>query len=678
MLQRHFSSSRVIPATGLLWLFIAQLAAVISHVSLIPFWLTFFVIGLAGIRHLITLKKINELTVWTKILLLILASLMFILTAERQLTVENAVAFFVLTYSLKTLELKYLRDAYVFGFLTMFLLSLSLLFSQSVFMTLYVFLALGICFVALMALNTSKAKRLSCQGVSSIYGMLLTAIPMLVVLYLVFPRFGPLWSVPVKSSSAFTGLGETVAPGDVANLARSGKRAFRVAFASTPPQSPQLYWRTLVLDRYDGYAWSRSFYQRNNDNQRIKQQHQQLPWEYEITVDPHNKRWAFALQNAEVVDGSVYQTPDRLVRFNRDLKSPSDYRLSSVAAGPDDLSPQARNRNLRLPPAINPRANEWAAQLTRQHSDPAARVAAVLKHFNQHNYYYTLKPPLLSGVDRVDEFLFDTQRGFCEHYASSMAYVLRQMGVPARVIVGYQGGEWNRQGDFLVVHQYDAHAWVEAWIQGKGWVRYDPTAAVAPSRIDSGIREAMADEGSFLEDSPLALAHYSHIRAISWLRDQVEILNYRWIKMVVNYDRERQQSLFKRLLGGNGILQLVNVTIALTVALFVVVTLVAFFPEWRQRRQQPMHFMFQKLLRKLSSFSADIHPGMTPRQLLLAVEKGTPLWSELNDIVMLMENCLYRDNSQKTGDLAILKQKVRKFNVSSLSARSKLKSGVKQ
>lgn len=676
MLQRRFSSSRVIPATGLLWLFIAQLAAVISHVSLIPFWLTFFVIGLAGIRHLTTLKKINEFTVWTKILLLILASVMFTLTAERQFTVENAVAFFVLTYSLKTLELKYLRDAYVFGFLTMFLLALSLLFSQSVFMTLYVFLALGICFVALMAINTSKAKRSSCQSLSSIYGMLLTAIPLLVVFYLVFPRFGPLWSVPVKSSSAFTGLGETVAPGDVANLARSGKRAFRIAFASTPPQSPQLYWRTLVLDRYDGDAWSRSFYQLNKDNQRLKQQHQQLPWEYEITVDPHNKRWAFALQNAAVVNGGVYQTPDRLVRFSQDLKSPADYRLASVAI-PDKLSPQARSRNLRLPPAINPKANAWAAELTRQHRDAAARVAAVLRHFNQQNYHYTLKPPLLSGADRVDEFLFDTQRGFCEHYASSMAYVLRKMGIPARVVVGYQGGEWNNRGDFLVVHQYDAHAWVEAWIEG-GWVRYDPTAAVAPSRIDSGIREAMADEGSFLEDSPLALAHYSHIRAISWLRDQVEILNYRWIKMVVNYDRERQQSLFKRLLGDNGILPLVNVTIALTVVLFVVVTLIAFFPEWRQRRQQPIHFMFQNILRKLSRVSADIHPGMTPRQLLLAVERDTPIWYELNDIVVLIENCLYRDSSHKTSDLAMLKQKVRKFKVSGLSAHSKLKSALKQ
>lgn len=647
----------------LLWLVIAQLLAVMSHFSLLPLWLSVAVVGMVLLRYLISQGRINELTQWRKIAICGLIISLFLLTSRWQFTVELAVAFYVLAYSLKTLELKRTRDAFIFCFLTMFLLTLSLLFSQSLLTSVYIFLALGFCFFALMTINTPvPIKRLG-GNLGRIYGILLLALPLLILFYLVFPRVGPLWSMPIKSNTAFTGLGETVAPGDVANLAQSANRAFRVAFSGAAPSSERLYWRSLVLDQFNGKAWTRSFYQVNREDERKQVPASNSDWDYEITVDPHNREWAFALQDAVVVDGNVYQTMDNLVRFKRKLKSPAEYRLATRPAPPAVLSSYERQHFLRLPAGSNPRADRWAYELSRQYPDYEVRIQALLSHFNQQDYYYTLKPPLLETSQRVDEFLFDSRKGFCEHYASSTAYMLRKMNIPARVVVGYQGGEWNSMGEFLVIHQYDAHAWVEAWIEGKGWVQYDPTAAVAPNRIESGIREAMAEEGSFLEDSPLALARFNHIATINWLRDQMESLNYQWIKMVVNYDQQRQQAIFKRWLGSDSILRLAAVTILLTVVFFTAVGLFALVPEWRRRRQQPVHFLFETLVAKLASAHPNVHVGMTPRQLLLSVEKKYPYWGELKDIVNQLESCLYRDKDVQQRDVRRLQQKVRGFKV---------------
>ena len=662
MLNRRFSSRTDISSGGIKWLLLAQIIALVAHIEIVPVWLIFFAAGLIVLRYLIIQKKISELNVWVRGLLMSLASALFVFTINFQFTIENAVSFFILTYSLKTLELRRYRDAYVFVFLTMFLLTLSLLFSQSFLISIYVFIALGICFVALMAVNTPVTVKALPGRLGSIYGLLLLAIPLLVVFYLVFPRFGPLWSMTMTSNSAFTGLAESLAPGDVANLAQSGKRAFRVAFAGLPPPSAQLYWRTLILDYYDGRSWTRSSWQFSQDIRRSPQQRQELDWEYEVTVDPHDRKWAFALQDAAVVDGNIYQTPDRLVRFNWNIKSPVEYRLASYSYSADRLSDGQRIRNLRVPHNFNPRTNAWAERLVAQYPDPSARISAVLNHLNREEYYYTLKPPLLTSRDRVDEFLFESQRGFCEHFASSMAYLLRKMNIPARVVIGYQGGEWNSQGDFLVVRQYDAHAWVEAWIEGKGWVRYDPTAAVAPSRIESGIREAVAEEGSFLEDSPLALTHFRHIGVINWLRDQIETLNYQWIKFVVNYDRERQQTIFNKLFGNNDVYRLAMTLSIIAVIVFVILMLLAFIPEWRRRHRHPVNFMFNTLLLKLSRVHSGVHVGMTPRQLLSSVDRRAPCWVELHEIVGLIETCLYSGGQWQERDTQKLKRKIRRFS----------------
>ena len=170
----------------------------------------------------------------------------------------------------------------------------------------------------------------------------------------------------------------------------------------------------------------------------------------------------------------------------------------------------------------------------------------MLRWFTEEEFVYTMSPPLL-GRDTVDEFLFGERRGFCEHYASAFAVLLRAAGIPARVVVGYQGGERNPYQAYLLVHQFDAHAWTEAWLDGRGWVRFDPTAAVAPDRIESGAGEALGAE--FLADSPLAIERYRNVRLLGWMRMRWDMMTYHWARLVLNYDAERQGALLSDLLG---------------------------------------------------------------------------------------------------------------------------------
>ncbi len=315
-------------------------------------------------------------------------------------------------------------------------------------------------------------------------------MPLALCVFFFFPRLGgPMWGAPTDSM-ARTGLSDRMAPGSVQQLLIDDSPAFRVAFHGIAPPRQNLYWRGPVLSFFDGTTWSRPEYRsaRGGTND-LRPSGGTIS--YQVTLEPSDQRWLLALdvplttpdKSVRGADMSlVRQTPvDSLTQY--EVTSSTRYTLDA------DLGERARSRMLELPQNVNPRALALAAEWRKQSSDDNGVIRAALDLFHQ-KFFYTLNAPELTPRDTVDDFLFETQRGFCEHYASAFTFLMRAAGIPARVVTGYQGGYYNDVGDYWVVRQSDAHAWSEVWLEGRGWVRVDPTAAVSPQRVDLGARAA--------------------------------------------------------------------------------------------------------------------------------------------------------------------------------------------
>jgi transglutaminase-like putative cysteine protease len=286
--------------------------------------------------------------------------------------------------------------------------------------------------------------------------LLLQAIPLMLVLFLLFPRIqGPLWGLPHDAHAGLSGLSDNMSPGSLNSLILSDAVAFRAAFRGRIPEAKALYWRGPVLWDYDGRTWTAPRFVFNAN---------ELPSgeptiEYTVTLEPHNKRWLFALEMPTQRPPRAVATRDMQLLSATPVRSRMRYDMSSqlqAAYGAED-GESILQRALQLPEGYNPRTLDHAKELRRKYRDDRQLVSAVLTDFRNENFVYTLSPPLL-GQHAVDEFLFDTRRGFCEHYASAFTVLMRAVGIPARVVTGYQGGQVNPVGDYVLIRQADAHA----------------------------------------------------------------------------------------------------------------------------------------------------------------------------------------------------------------------------
>jgi len=351
-----------------------------------------------------------------------------------------------------------------------------------------------------------------------------------------------------------------MSPGDFAILTRSDELAFRVTFKGERPPNDQLYWRGLVFTDFDGQKWEQSkmrftrqpIEMANRMNapwDRLIERHGD-PVEYTVIMEPSFQNWLFALPTpVPLTEGTALVRDFRLFsmepvqkRFRYEVKSYLDHHTER------DLSQVMEYRMKLLPKDGNPESRALARRLFSESETTREFVDRVLDMFNQEEFIYTLRPPPL-GEDHVDEFLTGTRRGFCEHYAGSFVFLMRAAGIPARVVVGYQGGEYNPIGNYVAVHQFDAHAWAEVWIEGEGWRREDPTSAVAPERIEGGLEAAMLGENSFLEDSPLSWLKYRQALWLTDIRLQLSAIGHYWDTWVVGYNPTMQMRLLEQYMG---------------------------------------------------------------------------------------------------------------------------------
>ncbi|MEC7376766.1 MAG: DUF4129 domain-containing transglutaminase family protein, partial [Pseudomonadota bacterium] len=354
-----------------------------------------------------------------------------------------------------------------------------------------------------------------------------------------------------------------------------------------------------------------------------------------------DQRWAFALENSEAVSDNVFEASADLFRFPRPADSPVRYRLAlqSEPEAAQDLQPTERRRYLQLPRDGNPRARELAGELRRELTDGQI-VLNLLERFREQPYFYTLRPPAMSE-NGIAALLFEVRRGFCAHYAGATTFVLRAAGIPARIVVGYQGGETGAGGDYLIVRQYDAHAWVEAFIDGRGWVRIDPTAAIAPDRIESGLRDAVAQEGSFLEDNWASPQRYADVALVQWASLQLDRINYQWQRWVVGYQGQSQMDLMSRLPGGFGMRELGYLTAGIVGAGLLVAGLVSAMQLRRGERRDAFRRVVESWHQLCNRVGVPVRHGETPSALAVRLARAEPAAADSARLFARMVNSHY-------------------------------------
>ncbi len=552
-----------IPRSAIIWLILSQLCMLLPLLGELPLWTPVLVIAVAVVRLQILRGQWPWPSRWLRVLMMLAGVAGVVMSYRSLLGLEPMVTLLVTAYALKLFETQSLRDGYLLAILGFFTAMTLFLYDQSIVQVLAVVVVLMTLLSALLALNEPRATPLSAAPLRRSAVLLTLALPMMLVVFLVFPRIAPLWSVPIKNHSAKTGMSDSIFPGDVTELGRDDSVAFRVQFEGDVPAQSQLYWRGLTLGREADGRWLQHASGRGEGLWGLAEVPEPVgePLRYRVIQAPTQQRWVYGLRFAETADAGLLAVNDFTLRARSPIEFERGYTLRSWSESvlEPELPEWRRTLETATDATDHPRTQRLVEILRAQvdsrlgPTDPAARdqafVAEVLAWLRREPFYYTLSPPQLDAETFVDEFLFASRRGFCEHYAISFVVMMRTAGIPARIVAGYQGGEYNPVSNTVVVRQFDAHAWAEVWLQGRGWVRVDPTAAVAPSRIESGLEAALAAEGSFLSDALFSATRYRDIGLINFFRQQYDAAAWRWQVMVVGYGGEMQLSVLRDLVG---------------------------------------------------------------------------------------------------------------------------------
>jgi len=545
-----FQRKKLVRHENLLWLLAAQAVVIFPLLFTLPLWLgAVWFIALVW-RLQIHTRKRHFPSSFIKFILCSLCIVGLLMAYKGAYSMEMMVGFLVLTFILKLLELQTRKDALLLIYIGFVGLATQFLFTQSILGALYALFASIVLITALYSLYLTRsipAFRKLKQGATFI----LLAIPLMMVLFLVLPKLGPLWRTAALQTQAHTGFSDSMSPGDISSLVQSQGTAFRVNFlGSIPPKTKDMYWRGLVLEDFDGRGWHLN---KNWDRSKKgvdNSGHASTALNYEIILEPHNYQWLFSLVQAVSIESGKIRsriTEDDLIAtrvpVNKDLQyTVRSYPREGVTS--KELPMYKRQQLLMLPSGYNPQTIALAKRWVEEGQSPRAIIQSAWALYNQ-SFSYTLQPPLL-GENSVDEFLFQSQQGFCEHFASSFAVLMRAANIPARIVVGYHGGIYNQLDDYWIIKQSDAHAWVEVWLDDQGWIRMDPTSSVAPDRIEQGLENSLGSADRQL----LSGGFFNTPEWLTDLRYRIDAANYMWSRWVLNYDADKQSQLFKELLGG--------------------------------------------------------------------------------------------------------------------------------
>ena len=637
MLAKNYQLSQQVTYRGMIWLLAAQLVVMLPFAFYLPIWLIPVMLASTYWRIRVIKGHAAQPKLLVRFFVVALGIVGVLLSGMTLLSLDTMVSLLLLGFAFKSLEAIRQRDALVVVFIGYFLVAVSFLFSQSIPAGAYGVISLIVLTGALIANQQSPAQQISQHATRSSLKMasvmLLQCLPLMVLVFIFMPRFSPLWSIPSFESHAKTGITDSMAPGDIANLSRSDELAFRASFKGRIPRADELYWRGLVLNNFDGKSWQQLPDQ--YDPSELKNQlHHNMPWtdssvetkgepfNYEVIYEKTGQPWLFTLTPTTTVDGQTVQFGDYRVMSQNDIQASL---MVNAVSYPDskrdlELSEYARELALQLPDTGDKKTREFAKSLRAASASNADYVEKVLNRFTDQAYFYTLRPPLLGDTDTIDKFLFESQKGFCSHYSGSFVYMMRAVGIPARIVVGYLGGEWNKEGNYLAVRQYDAHAWAEIWLEGEGWRRVDPTSRVAPSRVEGGLEAAVEYEGSFLEGNPFSAHNFKWLDGI---REKMDSIQYGWRRWILGYDSESQADFLKSVLN-----KMSSVPLALLVgALFLGIFLLWFVMLGLMRRQTYEayeHQLYRKFCKRLEKRGIQREPQQTPYEFAQIASEKLP------------------------------------------------------
>jgi transglutaminase-like putative cysteine protease len=641
------------------WLLAAIVTIALPHLLHVRPWISLTLIVIAVYR-LLAAEHGWRLPSWKVRIPLVFAALTGVLWSYHRISgVEAGSALLLVMLALKLLETRSPRDHKLIIIICFVLMFAAFLREQAIWSSAY--LIAGVCFATVGLLQSGDTRNGMPLGdaLRNTARLLLQALPVMALLFVLFPRVpGPFWSLPVQTGTATSGLGDTVNPGDITELGRSDAVAFRVRFDGAVPEPAQRYWRGPVMGYFNGSGWS--WRPRGPGPEDLAPLQTDGPgYSYEITLEPHGRRWLLALESPVEWDRKEASfSPDWQLMDRDDVTDLAVYRARSIATGvvPGAESQRHLQAMRHLPKETNPRTQSLAHQLRATFADDRSYLNAVLSMFRNEEFFYTLTPPSLTD-EPVDSFLFDSRSGFCEHYASAFAVLARAGGIPARVVTGYLGAELNPMGDYWIVRQSDAHAWTEVWLDGE-WHRYDPTAAVAPDRIEYGIDSAIPDLGR----SPIALLRRNAMLGQMVL--SVDALNAAWDQWVLGFGPDTQRALLARLgIARPGLRELLIGTV-IGCGLFLALL------AWYLGRQtsaplDPVQRSYQTFARRLARVFRPRAQEEGPADYARAAIAAHPKLNQEVSAITWLYLCLRYENSltdsREPATLAELRGKIRSF-----------------
>jgi len=604
---------RALHLRELAWLLAALIVVIAPHALRAPWWLTLLTMCLYGWRLYFGLNRGPLPSRWLVLGVAAVAMLGVWLEFRTLFGRQPGILLLMLFSGLKLLETRTHRDATLAAFLGYFLIITNFLYTQSIPTALTMGAALFLLTATLIGFSApQRPPRANLRTA----GLLLAhAAPAALALFLLFPRVqGPLWGLPQDAYAGMTGLSDTMSPGNLSSLALSDAIAFRAEFEGQPPPPAQRYWRGPVLWDFDGRTWSvgPSFLA-----EFVEPRGGSATYRYEIVLEPHNQHWLFALETAASLPQGARINYVGLLVSSAPVRARMRYALSSMIEPQGGAAERsgALRRALRLPAGFNPRAGALAEQWRAASSSDLEVLGRAIAFLREGRYLYTLEPPLL-GRDSVDDFLFNTKAGFCEHFSSAFVYLMRAAGVPARVVTGYQGGERNIVDSILTVRQSDAHAWAEVFLAGRGWVRVDPTAAAVPGRVEAGLARAIPAA----EALPLMMR--PQLEWLRGVRDRWEAAVHKWNVWVLGYNPERQRDLMSSF--GMRDADWRTLTAVLFTFLGAMTLILLVWSLRRLVRPDPVQRAWRAFCRKLAARGVERAPHEGPRDFSARAARAVP------------------------------------------------------
>ncbi len=655
MLTRWLTSTNKLPRDSrdtLFMLFVLSWVLV-PQVDHLPVWCSMMAASALVYRAYLAWHTRPLPSKWLLRVVLVLTVAATLMTHKTVLGREAGVTLVVVLLALKTLELRAKRDAFVVFFLSFFLMLTNFFYSQSLLTAAAMLVALMGLLTALVNAHKPVGKPPLLQSAKTAGAMTIWGAPIMVLLFLLFPRMAPLWGIPSDGMSGRSGLSSSMQVGNIASLALDDSIAMLVRFSGKTPEQPDLYFRGPVLSNFDGKIWttlSSSLPTRLQLSPDLRVRG--APINYQVTLKPSNHPWVLTLdatpEKPRVSGYDTVMSRELQWRTDRPITDLVRYTVESYTDftnGP--LTYQLGLQDyLNLPAGFNPRTLQWATELRAQVGNVeganAKLVEKVMAHLRTGGYVYTLEPGLY-GRDSADEFWFDRKLGFCEHIASSFVIMMRALDIPSRVVTGYQGGERNSVDGYWVVRQSEAHAWTEVWLSGQGWVRVDPTSAVSPGR--TGTFQRLQREQSVV--SAALLGNINAEFALN-LRAYWDAANNSWNQWVLNYTQGQQLKLLERL--GFEAPSWEDLIYVLICVVVIASLGAALWGLWERHHRDPWLDLLARATARLQQGGIILVPNSPPRRVAAQLKQQLgpdhPSLSAIQDWLLKLEALRYSPPSQ--------------------------------